>query len=107
LWEQIFSRFESKLCSEIREPQIIRLIKRRRREVKVNPKLGDQWNVPRLGGQWKVPRLGGQLKVPKLGGQWKVPRLGGQLKVPKLGGQWKGKKKTPFHFFPFFPQQFY
>jgi hypothetical protein len=33
-----------------REPPIIqvRLLKRRRREVKVDPKLGVQWNVPSL-----------------------------------------------------------
>jgi hypothetical protein len=33
-----------------REPPIIRvrLLKRRRREVKVDPKLGGQWNVPSL-----------------------------------------------------------
>jgi hypothetical protein len=30
------------------------LLKRRRKEVKVDPKLDGQWNVPLLGGQWKV-----------------------------------------------------
>jgi hypothetical protein len=37
------------------------LFKRRRRKVKVDPKLGGQWKekekVPMLGGQWKVPSL--------------------------------------------------
>jgi hypothetical protein len=33
----------------------VRLLKRRRREVKVDPKLGDQWKDPKLGGQWKDP----------------------------------------------------
>ncbi len=67
----------------------VRLLKRRRREVKVDPKLGDQWKDLKLGGQWKDPKLGGQWKDPKLGGQWKDPKLGGQWKDPKLGGQWK------------------
>ncbi len=67
----------------------VRLLKRRRREVKVDPKLGGQWKDPKLGGQWKDPKLGGQWKDPKLGGHWKDPKLGGQWKVPKLGGQWK------------------
>jgi hypothetical protein len=35
----------------------VHLLKRRRREVKVDPKLGDEWNVPKLGGQWNVPSL--------------------------------------------------
>jgi hypothetical protein len=45
----------------------VRLLKRRR-EVKVDPKLGDQWKDLKLGGQWKVPKLGGHWKDPKLGG---------------------------------------
>jgi len=53
----------------------VRLFKRRRREVKVDPKLGGQWKDPKLGGQWKDPKLGSQWKDPKLGGQWKVPSL--------------------------------
>jgi hypothetical protein len=32
----------------------VRLLKRRRKEVKVDLKLGGQWNVPLFGGQWKV-----------------------------------------------------
>jgi hypothetical protein len=35
----------------------IYLLKRRKKEVKVDPKLGGQWNVPKLGGQWNVPSL--------------------------------------------------
>jgi hypothetical protein len=61
----------------------VHLFKRRRRKVKVDPKLGGQWKekekVPMLGGQWKEKE-----KVPMLGGQWKVKE-----KVPMLGGQWK------------------
>jgi hypothetical protein len=75
----------------------IRLLKKRRREVKVDPKLGGQWKDPKLGGQWKVPSLVANgrfqawwpLEGSKLGGQWKDPKLGGQWKDPKLGGQWK------------------
>jgi hypothetical protein len=54
----------------------VHLFKRRRRKVKVDPKLGGQWKekekekVPMLGGQWKEKE-----KVPMLGGQWKVPSL--------------------------------
>jgi hypothetical protein len=44
----------------------VRLLKKRRREVKVDPKLGDQWKDPKLGGQWKDPKLGGHWKVPSL-----------------------------------------
>ncbi len=33
------------------------LLKRRRREVKVDPKLGGQWKDLKLGGHWKVPSL--------------------------------------------------
>jgi len=35
----------------------VRFLKRRRREVKVDPKLGGQWKDPKLGGQWKDPSL--------------------------------------------------
>ncbi len=42
------------------------LLKKRRREVKVDPKLGGQWKDPKLGGQWKDPKLGGHWKVPSL-----------------------------------------
>ena len=64
------------------------ILKRKRREVKVDPKFGDQWNVPNLGGQWNVP---------KLGGQWNVPSL-------VANGM---KEKTPFHIFPLSLQQIY
>jgi hypothetical protein len=38
------------MFEEKREPPMIwvRLLKRRRRDVKVDPKLGGQWNVPSL-----------------------------------------------------------
>jgi hypothetical protein len=49
-------------------------LKRRRRKVKVDPKLGGQRKekekVPMLGGQWKEKE-----KVPMFGGQWNVPSL--------------------------------
>jgi len=96
----------------------IRLLKRRRREVKVDPKLGGQWNVPslvaigmfhawllmecsKLGGHWKVPSLVAigmfqawwPLECSKLGGHWKVPSL-------VAIGRWR---KNPFHLFHFPP----
>ncbi len=50
LWEQVFSRFELKIMSKKEktpnDPN--RLLKRKRREVKVDRKFGGQWNVPRL-----------------------------------------------------------
>jgi hypothetical protein len=83
----------------------VRLLKRRRKEVKVDPKFG-QWKDPKLGGQWKDPKLGGHWKDPKLGGHWNDPKLGGQWKDPKLGGHWNVKDK---HLFTpsIFPQQLY
>ncbi len=64
----------------------VRLLKRRRKEVKVDPK---------LGGQWKVPCL---VANGMFHAWW-------PMECSKLGGQWKVKEKTPFHFFPFSPQQ--
>jgi len=85
-----------------REPPIIRvrLLKRRRREVKVDLKLGGQWNVPslvairmfhvrwplegsKLGGHWNIPcsvaierfQAWWPLECSMLGGHWKVPSL--------------------------------
>jgi len=71
--ENKYSRLHENYLRGKRElPMIrVRLLKRRRREVKVDPKLGGQWNVPNLvaigmfhacwplgcsmfGGQWKV-----------------------------------------------------
>ncbi len=72
------------MSEEERDPKIeVRLLKRRRRNVKVDPKLGSQWKEKE--------------KVPMLGGQWKVKE-----KVPMLGGQWKVKEKSfsPFLIFP-------
>jgi hypothetical protein len=63
--------------------------------VKVDPKLGGQWNVPKLGGQWNVPKLGGQWHVPSL-----VANGMFQAWWPM---EWEGK--TPFHLFPLFAQQ--
>jgi hypothetical protein len=58
----------------------VHLLKKRRRKVKVDPKLGGQWKekekVAMLGGQWKEKE-----KVAMLGGQWKEKE-----KVPMLGG---------------------
>jgi hypothetical protein len=67
------------------EPPIIRvhLLKKRKREVKVDPKLGGQWKDPKLGGHGRIQSLvameGSKAWWPmegsKLGGQWKVPSL--------------------------------
>jgi hypothetical protein len=97
LWEQVFSRLKSNYGRGKESAPIIQihLFKKRKRKVKVDPKLGGQWKekekVPMLGGQWKVKE-----KVPVLGGQWKVKE-----KVPMFGGQWKVKKSfSPLLTFP-------
>jgi hypothetical protein len=67
-----------KLCPGKKKAIIIRvrLLKRKRSKVKIDPKLGGQWKekekekVPMLGGQWKEKE-----KVPMFGGQWNVPSL--------------------------------
>jgi hypothetical protein len=41
----------------------VRILKRKRKEVKVDPKLGGQWNVPLFDGQWNVPLFDGQWNV--------------------------------------------
>jgi hypothetical protein len=55
LSEQVF-KIEEIIMSEERKPLMtkIHLLKRRRREVKVDLKLGGQWSVPLFGGQWNV-----------------------------------------------------
>jgi glutaredoxin len=69
----------------------VRFLKRRRREVKVDPKLGGQWKVPclvangRFHAWWlmECSKLGGHgrfhawwpMECSKLGGQRKVPCL--------------------------------
>jgi hypothetical protein len=62
------------MSGEKKEPSMIlvRLLKRRRKEVKVDPKLSGQWNVPSLvaNGMFQV--------------WWPM----------------EGEGKTPFHFFP-------
>jgi hypothetical protein len=62
------------------------LFKRRRRKVKVDPK---------LGGQWKVKE-----KVPVLGGQWKVKE-----KVPHAWWPMEGERKILFTSLHFPPNQ--
>jgi len=73
----------------------VRLLKRRRREVKVDPKLGGQWKDSKLGGQWKDPKLGGQWKDPKLGGHGRI-QTWWPLECSKLGGLWNVKDKRLF-----------
>jgi hypothetical protein len=57
----------------------VRLLKRRRKEVKVDPKLGDQWKDPKLGDQWKVPSLVAIGRIQSLVAYWNDPKLGGLL----------------------------
>ncbi len=86
--EQVFKIAWKLLSKQERAPMIrILLFKRRRRKVKVDPK---------LGGQWKVKE-----KVPVLGGQWKVKE-----KVPMHGGQWKVKEKSFSPLLTFPPTKF-
>jgi hypothetical protein len=56
----------------------VRLLKRRRREVKVDPKLGGQWNVPSL------------VAIGRSQAWWPM----------------EGERKTPFHLFHFPPTTF-
>jgi hypothetical protein len=92
----------------------VRLLKKRRREVKVGPKLGGQWKDPKLGGQWKVPSLVAigmfqawwPWKDPKLGGQWKVPSLVAIGRIQSLVAYWNVKDKHLFTF-SIFPRQLY
>jgi hypothetical protein len=61
----------------------VRLLKRKRREVKVDPKLGGQWKDPSLVAIGRIqawwPLEGSKAWWPmegfKLGGHWKVPSL--------------------------------
>jgi hypothetical protein len=66
------------MSREKREPPMIlvRPLKRRRREVKVDPK---------LGGQWKVPSL---VANGRFHAWW-------PMEGSMLGGQWKEKEKVP------------
>jgi glutaredoxin len=81
----------------------VRILKRRRREVKVDLKLGGQWNVPSLvaNGMFQV---WWSMECSKLGGQWNVPNLvaNGRFHVwwPMEGGG-----KTIFHLFHFPPNK--
>jgi len=51
----------------------VHLLKRKKKEVKVGPKLGGQWNVPSLvaNGRFQAWWL---MEGSKLGGQWKVTK---------------------------------
>jgi hypothetical protein len=90
-----------------RELSIIQicLLKRRRREVKVDPKLGGQWNVPSLvaNGMFQAwwPMEGSML-----GGQWNVPSL---VANERFHAWWpmEDEGETPFHLFHFPPNNLY
>jgi hypothetical protein len=70
----------------------VHLLKKRRRKVKVDPK---------LGGQKKEKE-----KVPMLGGQWNVPSL---VANGRFRASWpmEGEGKILFTFYHFPPNQFY
>jgi hypothetical protein len=68
------------------------LLKRRKKEVKVDPKLGGQWNVPSLVAIGMF-HAWWPLECSKFGGHWNVPTW------------WpmEGERKTHFHLFHFPP----
>ncbi len=82
------------IMSRERELPMIRvcLLKRRRKEVKVDPKLDGQWKVLSLVANGRF-QVWWPMESSKLGGQWKCS---------KLGGQWKVKENT-FSPLPIFP----
>ncbi len=92
----------------------IRLLKRRKREVKIDPKLGGQWNVPSLVANGRF-HAWWPMEGSMFGGQWKVPCLlaNGMFQAwwpmegSKLGGQWKVKEKHLFTCFHFPPNKLY
>jgi len=93
------------MSGEKRKPPMIRvrLLKRRRREVKIDPKLGGQWNVPNLVANG-MSQAWWPMEGSMFGGQWKVPCL----VANGMSQAWwpmEGKGKTHFHLFPFSPQQ--
>jgi len=65
----------------------VRLFKKRRNEVKVDPKLGGQWKAPCLGAM-EGSMLGGN---GRFHAWWPM----------------EGEGKTPFHLFPFSSNKFY
>jgi hypothetical protein len=91
-----------------RKPLIIRicLLKRRRREVKKDPKLDGQWKDSKLGGQWKDPKLGGQWNVPSLVA---IGRIQSLVANGMFQAWWplEGERETPFHLFHFPPNNLY
>jgi len=88
-------------------------LKEKEKGVKIDSKLGGQWNVPSLvtngGFQAWWPMEGFQAWWPmegsKLGGQWKVPSL---LANGRFQACWpmEGEGETPFHLFHFPPNNF-
>ncbi len=104
------------MSEERRELPMIRvcLLKRKRREVRVDPKFGGQWKVPCLvaNGMFHAWWL---VECSKLGGQWNILSLVGNGRFPvwwpmeyfKLGGQWKVKEKHLFTSSHFPPNKLY
>ncbi len=71
-----YSRLHENYFRGKRELPMIRvhLLKRRRREVKVDPKLGGQWKVPCLVANGMF-HAWWPMEGSKLGGHWNVPSL--------------------------------
>jgi hypothetical protein len=97
-----------KIISEAkREPPMIQvhLLKRKRREAKVDSKLGGQWKVPCLVANGRF-HAWWPMEGSMLGGQWKIPCL---VANGMFQAWWpmEGEGKTPFHFFHFPPNKLY
>ncbi len=88
-WMKIISKAK-------REPPMIQVHfwKSRRREMKVDSKLGGQWNVPSLVANGRF-HVWWPMEGSMLGGQWNVPSL-------VANGRWR---KNTFSPLPFSPQQ--
>jgi hypothetical protein len=102
-----YSRLHENYFRGKRELPMIRtrLLKRRNREVKVDPKLGGQWKVPYLvaNGMFKA---WWPLEGSMLGGHWKVPCLVaiGRFHAWSL---MEGEGKNTFSPLPFSPYKLY
>jgi len=72
-------------------------LKKKEKGVKVDPKLGGQWNVPSLVANGRF-QAWWPMEGSKLGGQWKVPSL---VANGRFQAWWpmEGEGETPFHLF--------
>jgi hypothetical protein len=77
----------------------VRLLKRRRKKMKVDPKLGGQWKEKEKEKVLHLVANGRKRK--RLFAWWPME---GKGKGSLLGGQWKEKEKVIFYLFPLSPQ---